>query len=115
MRHTRSPPTKSAPIVSACAMPRGLLGVVQLDAELPAVAQQLAKARQIERRRDDEDLADAGQHQHRQRVVDHRLVVDRQQLLGDALRDRVQTRAGAAGENDALHGVFRRRCEYCCS
>ena len=30
---------------------------------------------------DDEDLADAGHHQRRQRVVDHRLVVDRHQLL----------------------------------
>ena len=34
-------------------------------------------------RRDQQDLADARQHQHRQRIVDHRLVVDRQQLLAD--------------------------------
>ena len=53
--------------------------------------------------RDDEDLADAREHQHRQRVVDHRLVVDGQQLLRRGERDRMQTRAGAAGEDDAFH------------
>ena len=36
------------------------------------------------RRGDDQDLADAGEHQRRQRIIDHRLVVDRQQLLADA-------------------------------
>jgi hypothetical protein len=47
-------------------------------------------------------VADARQHQGAQRVVDHRLVVDRQQLLADALRDRIQPGAGAAGEDDAF-------------
>jgi len=37
----------------------------------------------------------------RQRVVHHRLVVHRQQLLGKHLRDRVQPRAGATGQYDA--------------
>jgi hypothetical protein len=48
-----------------------------------------------------------------ERVVDHRLVVDRQQLLGDRLRDRVQPRAGTAGEDDALAFIIvscRRAC-----
>ena len=55
-----------------------------------------------------EGLAQAGQHQDRQRVVDHRLVVDRQQLLADHLGHRVEPRAGAAGQDDALarrHGA----------
>ena len=38
----------------------------------------------------------------RQRVVHHRLVVHRQQLLAHGQRGRVQPRAGAAGEDDAL-------------
>ena len=63
------------------------------------------------RRRDEQDVADAGQHQRRQRIVDHRLVVDRQQLLRHDLRDRIEPRAGAAGEDDSLarHGVRRPR------
>ena len=96
---------KSAPISNAWAMPRGSAcsAYDSADAEVGAVAEQLAKARQVLRRGDDQDVADAGEHQHRQRVVHHRLVVHRQQLLGDALRDGVQPRAAAAGEDDAFH------------
>ena len=54
-------------------------------------------------RRNQQDVADAGQHQHRQRIIDHRLVVDRQQLLVDGERRRIKPRARAAGENNALH------------
>ena len=50
-----------------------------------------------------------GQHQRRQRVVDHRLVVDREQLLADRAGQRVQARAGAAGEDDAFHRPAARR------
>ena len=55
------------------------------------------------RRGDHQDLADARQHERRQRVVDHRLVVDRQQLLAHRERERMQPRAGAAGQDDPLH------------
>ena len=54
------------------------------------------------RRRDHEDLADPGEHERAQRVEDHRLVVDREQLLGDDPRHRVQPRARPAGQDDAL-------------
>ncbi len=37
------------------------------------------------------------------RVVNHRLVVDRQQLLADRLGDRPEPTAGAAGKDNALH------------
>ena len=60
----------------------GLDGVLQVDAPLAAVAEQLLEARGVLRRGDDQDVADACQQQRGQRVVDHRLVVDRQQLLG---------------------------------
>jgi len=60
-----------------------------------------------------QDLANAGQHQGRERVVDHRLVVDRQQLLADRPGDRVQACAAAAGQDDpfvevtdVFHGSF---------
>ena len=41
----------------------------------------------------------------RERVVDHRLVVDRQQLLADGPGDRVEPRARAAGQDDPLRIV----------
>ena len=58
-------------------------GVLQVDAPPATVTEQLLEARGVLRRGDDQDVADAGQQQRGQRVVDHRLVVDRQQLLGD--------------------------------
>src|SRR6184192_2499395 len=54
------------------------------------------------RRADDEDVADTRQHQRAERVIDHRLVVHRQQLLADRQGGRMQPRAGPAGEDDAL-------------
>ncbi|MNO89191.1 hypothetical protein D3C76_806680 [compost metagenome] len=87
---------------------RGFLEcVVQVEAPLAAVAQQLLEAGRVLGRRDDQDLADTGQHQRAERVIDHRLVVDRQQLLGNGQRRGMKAGAGAAGENDAfaLHGV----------
>jgi hypothetical protein len=81
-----------------------LLAVVEAHAEAAAVSEQVAVGWQVARRRDDEHLADAGQHEQAQRVVDHRLVVHRQQLLADHPRHRVESGAGAPGENDPLHG-----------
>ena len=66
------------------------------------VPEQLAEARQVLRRGDDQDIPDAREHQRAQRVVDHRLVVDREQLLADHAGQRVEPRARAAGEDDAL-------------
>ena len=67
-------------------MPFGLrlLLVAEAHARAAAVAEQLLEARQVARRGDDQDLADARQHQRRQRVIDRRLVVDGQELLADA-------------------------------
>ena len=78
--------------------------VGDLDAPLGPVAEEADELVAVVGSRDDEDLPDAGHHQCRQRVVDHRLVVDGHQLLGDRTGDRVQSRARAAGEDDALHG-----------
>ena len=68
----------------------GLHGVGDRDAELRPVAEQPLERLGLVRRGDDQDVPDARQHQRGQRVVDHRLVVDRHQLLADGERDRVQ-------------------------
>ena len=80
-----------------------LLGVGQVHAVARAVPEQALEVGQVRRRGDDQDVPDARQHEGGQRVVDHGLVVDRQQLLGGHERERVQARAGPAGEDDAFH------------
>lgn len=89
------------------AVRRGLLGVGQVHAVARAVPEQALEVGQVRRRGDDQDVPDASQHEGGQRVVDHGLVVDRQQLLGGHERERVQARAGPAGEDDAFHVVLR--------
>lgn len=84
----------------------GLLGVGKVDAVARAVPEQALEIGEVRRRGDDQDVPDARQHEGGQRVVDHGLVVDRQQLLGGHERERVQARAGPAGEDDAFH-IFR--------
>ena len=81
----------------------GLLGVGEVNAVARAVPEQALEVGEVRRRGDDQDVPDARQHEGGQRVVDHGLVVDRQQLLGGHERERVQARAGPAGEDDAFH------------
>ena len=87
------------------AVRRGLLGVGEVHAVARAVPEQALEVGQVGRRGDDQDVPDARQHEGGQRVVDHGLVVDRQQLLGGHERERVQARAGPAGEDDAFHRI----------
>ena len=82
-----------------------LLGVGQVHAVARAVPEQALEVGQVGRRGDDQDVPDARQHEGGQRVVDHGLVVDRQQLLGGHERERVQAGAGTAGEDDAFHNI----------
>ena len=74
-----------------------------MQAVLAAVPQQGLKTRGVGGGGDDQDVLDARQHEGGQRVVDHGLVVDRQQLLGGHERERIQAGAGPAGEDDAFH------------
>ena len=83
----------------------GLLCVGQVHAVARAVPEQALEVGQVGRGGDDQDVPDARQHEGGQRVVDHGLVVDRQQLLGGHERERVQARAGPAGEDDAFHNI----------
>lgn len=82
-----------------------LLGVGQVHAVARAVPEQALEVGQVGRRGDDQDVPDSRQHEGTKRVVDHGLVVDRQQLLGGHKRERVQARAGPAGEDDAFHSI----------
>lgn len=52
-------------------------------------------------RGDDQHFANICQHQGGERVVNHRFVVDRQQLLADRLSDWMEPRAAASGCSDA--------------
>src|SRR6185295_5888540 len=85
---------------------RGLRGVREGYAPSSTVSEQALKMREVVGRRYDEHIADASQHQRRDRIVNQRLVVDRRQLLGDGARDRIKARAKAAGENDSLHSIL---------
>jgi len=80
-----------------------LLGVVQLQAQRGAVAQQRAEPRQVFGGADDQDFADARQHQDGQRVIDHGFVVHRQQLFADDPRDGIEPGPRTARQNDAFH------------
>lgn len=80
-----------------------LLGVGEVDPEVRPVAQQALEVGQVGGRRDDQDVTDARHHEDGQRVVDHGLVVDRQQLLAGHERERVQARARTASQDDAFH------------
>lgn len=66
-----------------------LNGIAHLYTEGMAVAQKAYEAGDIVGRGDEEDVADAGLHEHRQRIIYHRLVVDWQELFGDTLCDRI--------------------------
>ena len=91
----------------------GLDLVLQMQAVLAAVTQQRLKARGVGRGGDDQNVLNARQHQGRQRIVDHRLVIDGQQLFGCDHRQRVKSGAGAAGQDNTFHRLqllFYSRC-----
>ena len=85
------------------AVRRGLDFILQMDAVLAAIAQQRLEAGRIGGGGDDQDVLNACQHQRGQGVIDHRLVIDRQQLLAGDHGQRVKPGAGTAGENDTFH------------
>jgi hypothetical protein len=74
-----------------------------MDTPNLAVAEQLLEARQILRRGNEAQLADAALDERRQRIIHHRLVIHRLELFARDQRERIQPRPGATGENDAFH------------
>ena len=75
------------------AIRRRLLRVGKRHTKLGAIAQQALKVRQVGRRGNNQNVFDARHHQHRQRIVDHWLVVHRQQLLTGNRSEGIQARA----------------------
>ena len=68
-----------------------------------SVAKKGLDGRQVTWSADDQDLADAAGHEGPDRVVDHRLVIDGEELLAHALRGRVEATPTTAGEHDPPH------------
>ena len=77
--------------------------IIEAHAQILPGAQQVAEHRQVPRGGNNEHLADAGQHQRRERIVNHGLVVDGHYLLGDGLRQRVEAGGAATGKNNSFH------------
>ena len=82
--------------------------VFEADPELRAVAEKIAQHRNVFRGRDDEDFAQAAEHEGGERIADHRFIVNREQLFADDFRQRIKTRARAAGEEDGF--FFHSEC-----
>src|ERR1700737_863367 len=79
-----------------------LLSIFDLDSKLRAIAQKITQHRQIFGCRNDQDLAQSAEHEGRERVTNHRFVVNREQLLADDLGNRKEPVARAAPKNDGL-------------
>jgi len=72
------------------------------QAPLGPVLQQGLEPRTFLWRRDDKDVPDPRQHQHRQGVIYHRFVVDGEELLAHHLGDGVKSGPRSTGKDDPL-------------
>jgi dTDP-glucose 4,6-dehydratase len=79
--------------------------VCDVDTELRSVPEQPFKLLRVMGRGDDQDVPDTGQNERGQRIVNHRLVVDRHQLFADTQRNGMESGAGSAGKDNSAHGV----------
>src|SRR5208282_2143676 len=79
-----------------------LHGVPDGKADLSSIPQDPLKILDIVWRGYQENLANAGKHQRREGIVNHRLVVDRQELLADGSGNRIEPRTRTTGQNDAF-------------
>ena len=68
----------------------------QLNAELMAVSKQRLEPRRVARCGNDQNITDSCLHQNRNRIVNHRLVINRKQLLRRYLGQRIQSGSAAA-------------------
>lgn len=86
---------------------RGWLdGIGDTDSELASIFEETLKGRLIFRCCNDQDIPDPRQHQDGHGIVDHRFIVNRQELLGDPQSHRMQPRPGPTRQDDSLssHG-----------
>src|SRR5580704_7164081 len=81
--------------------------IIEPDAPCRPIAEKPLIERQMLGCRYQQQVADSGQHENRQRIINHRFIVDRHQLFVDGQRRRVKPGAGAAREYDALHVTLR--------
>src|SRR5271165_5335451 len=75
-----------------------LHGVPDGKADLSSIPQDPLKILDVVWRGYQENLADAGKHQRREGIVNHRLVVDGQQLLADRPGNRIEPRSRTTGQ-----------------
>ena len=68
-----------------------------------AVGQQPQKIAGVLPAGDDHDVGDAGIDKRLDRIIDHRLVVNRKQMLVGDFGEGKEPAAGASRENDTLH------------
>ena len=81
----------------------GLFAVIDRQAPGAAIAEQLTETRQIMRRGNETKLPDASFDQSRQRIIDHRLIIDGLKLFARHERERKQARTSASGQDNAFH------------
>src|SRR5262249_18410398 len=80
-----------------------LLAIIYRQTPRRTVPEKLPEPSKIIRRRDEAELADSAFDQGRERIIDHRFVIDRLELLACNERERKQAGASAAGQDDAFH------------
>ena len=104
---TIGPPSANGSVSpSASAMPAGALldGELEpVDAEVGAVAEELDERGHVLGAGDDDDLGDVGADERLDRPLHHRPPGDREEVLVRRRGERVESRAGAPGEEDAPH------------
>ena len=66
--------------------------ITQMDTITGPISQEPFKIRQIRRRRNNQNIPNPSQHQRRQRIINHGLIIHRQQLLRRHHRQRIQPR-----------------------
>ena len=80
-----------------------LLRIFQIDAENRTVSQHIAEMRQVMRGGNDQDVLQSRQHQDRQRIVDHRLVVDGKELFRDGECQGIEARSASPRQDNSTH------------
>ena len=83
-----------------------LVAVGQVEAEVAPVGEQLDDVADAAAAQDDHDLADAHAGQGLEGEVDHGSVVDGHEVLVGDLRQRIEARARAPGQDDTLHDTL---------
>ena len=66
---------------------RGLFGILKMYAIVGAIPEESFESGEVKGRRDNENLPNAGKHQDGDGIIHHGLIIDRHELLTDALGD----------------------------